>query len=107
MDWKRLVQFGLLGSSDLEQYAILAGTRFAPPVLRSYSLPDLPAADHFRVSVKSELNGIGSSFLGNRTQLGDLLDVSAPRGSFTLRPGQGPVGLLSAGVAQRSDIGRP
>ena len=23
MDWKRLVQFGLLGSSDLEQYAIL------------------------------------------------------------------------------------
>ena len=23
MDWKRLIQFGLLGSSDLEQYAIL------------------------------------------------------------------------------------
>jgi putative oxidoreductase len=23
MDWKRLVQFALLGSSDLEQYAIL------------------------------------------------------------------------------------
>src|SRR5208282_5906830 len=69
-----------------------------PPVLRSYSLSDLPAADHFRISVKSELNGIGSSFLCNRTQLGDLLDVSAPRGSFTLRPGQGPVVLLSAGV---------
>src|SRR5580692_5133157 len=34
-----------------------------PPVLRSYSLSDLPAADHFRISVKSELNGIGSSFL--------------------------------------------
>jgi hypothetical protein len=27
-----------------------------PPVLRSYSLSDLPAADHFRISVKSELN---------------------------------------------------
>src|ERR1700748_229082 len=25
MDWKRLVQFALLGSSDLEQYAILLG----------------------------------------------------------------------------------
>jgi ferredoxin-NADP reductase/MOSC domain-containing protein YiiM len=69
-----------------------------PPVLRSYSLSDLPAADHFRISVKSELNGIGSSFLCNRTQPGDLLDVSAPRGSFTLRLGQSPVVLLSAGV---------
>jgi len=69
-----------------------------PPVLRSYSLSDLPAADHFRISVKSELNGIGSSFLCNRAHPGDLLDVSAPRGSFTLRPSQNPVVLLSAGV---------
>src|SRR5271168_749228 len=69
-----------------------------PPVLRSYSLSDLPAADHFRISVKSELNGIGSSFLCNRAREGDVLDVSAPRGSFTLRPGQNPVVLLSAGV---------
>lgn len=69
-----------------------------PPVLRSYSLSDLPAADHIRISVKSELNGIGSSFLCNRVREGDVLDVSAPRGSFTLRPGQSPVVLLSAGV---------
>jgi ferredoxin-NADP reductase/MOSC domain-containing protein YiiM len=69
-----------------------------PPVLRSYSLSDLPAADHLRISVKSEVNGIGSSFLCNREHEGDLLDVSAPRGSFTLRPGQNPVVLLSAGV---------
>ena len=68
------------------------------PVLRSYSLSDLPGADHFRISVKSELNGIGSSFLCDRTQEGNVLDVSAPRGSFTLRPGQSPVVLLSAGV---------
>ncbi len=69
-----------------------------PPVLRSYSLSDMPAPDHFRISVKSELNGIGSLFLCNRTKEGDVLDVSAPRGSFTLRPGQDPVVLLSAGV---------
>ena len=69
-----------------------------PPVLRSYSLSDLPAADHFRISVKNELNGIGSSFLCNRAREGDLLDVSAPRGSFILRPSQNPVVLLSAGV---------
>jgi ferredoxin-NADP reductase/MOSC domain-containing protein YiiM len=69
-----------------------------PPVLRSYSLSDLPAADHFRISVKDEPNGIGSSFLCSCTQEGDLLDVSAPRGSFILRPSQDPVVLLSAGV---------
>jgi ferredoxin-NADP reductase/MOSC domain-containing protein YiiM len=69
-----------------------------PPVLRSYSLSDLPAADHFRISVKSEVNGMGSSFLCNRAREGDLLLVSAPRGSFTLRPSQSPVVLLSAGV---------
>src|ERR1035438_10250371 len=57
-----------------------------PPVLRSYSLSDLPGANYFRISVKNELNGIGSSFLCNRAREGDLLDVSAPRGSFTLRP---------------------
>jgi ferredoxin-NADP reductase/MOSC domain-containing protein YiiM len=69
-----------------------------PPVLRSYSLSDLPVADHLRISVKSESNGIGSSFLCNRAREGDRLDVSAPRGSFTLRSGQSPVVLLSAGV---------
>jgi ferredoxin-NADP reductase/MOSC domain-containing protein YiiM len=69
-----------------------------PRVLRSYSLSDLPAADHFRISVKGELNGIGSSFLCNRAREGDVLDVSAPRGSFTLLPGENPVVLLSAGV---------
>jgi ferredoxin-NADP reductase/MOSC domain-containing protein YiiM len=69
-----------------------------PPVLRSYSLSDLPGADHFRIGVKSELNGIGSSFLCSRTREGDALDVSAPRGSFMLRSGERAVVLLSAGV---------
>jgi ferredoxin-NADP reductase len=69
-----------------------------PPVLRSYSLSDLPAADHLRISVKNELNGVGSSYLCNRAREGDVLDVSAPRGSFTLRPSQNAVVLMSAGV---------
>jgi ferredoxin-NADP reductase len=33
-----------------------------------------------------------------RAREGDLLDVNAPRGSFTLCPRQNPVVLLSAGV---------
>jgi len=69
-----------------------------PPVLRNYSLSDLPGSDHFRISVKRESNGMGSSFLCNRVREGDALDVSAPRGGFTLRDGDNPVVLLSAGV---------
>ncbi|HTR24521.1 MAG TPA: MOSC and FAD-binding oxidoreductase domain-containing protein [Terriglobales bacterium] len=69
-----------------------------PPILRSYSLSDLPGPDHLRISVKRESNGVGSAFLCNRTQQGDVLDVSAPRGSFTLKPSENPVVLISAGV---------
>jgi ferredoxin-NADP reductase/MOSC domain-containing protein YiiM len=75
-----------------------------PPVLRSYSLSDLPAADHLRISVKNELNGIGSSYLCNRARVGDVLDVSAPRGSFTLRRSQNAVVLLSAGVGATPEM---
>jgi len=69
-----------------------------PPILRNYSLSDSPGADHFRISVKLETNGAGSSFLCTRVREGDLLDVSAPRGSFTLHGGEKPIVLLSAGV---------
>ncbi len=72
--------------------------RAKPAILRSYSLSDLAASDHFRISVKKEAQGAGSSFLDSRVREGDVLDVSAPRGSFTLRPGESPVVLISAGV---------
>jgi ferredoxin-NADP reductase len=70
----------------------------ATPVLRNYSLSDTPRADHYRVSVKHELNGVASSYLHSQIRRGDLLDVSSPRSAFTLLPGDGPVVLLSAGV---------
>jgi ferredoxin-NADP reductase/MOSC domain-containing protein YiiM len=70
----------------------------SPPLLRNYSLSDAPRADHYRVSVKHEVNGAASSYLHTQVRRGDVLEVSAPRGSFTLRPGNGPVVLLSAGV---------
>jgi ferredoxin-NADP reductase len=68
------------------------------PILRSYSLSDMPGVNYFRISVKRESKGIGSAFLCDHTQQGDVLDVSAPRGSFTLRSGENPVALISAGV---------
>src|SRR5271167_3996058 len=70
----------------------------APSLLRNYSLSDTPSADHYRVSVKRELDGVASTYLHGQIARGDVLDVSAPRGSFTLRPGDGPVVLVGAGV---------
>jgi ferredoxin-NADP reductase/MOSC domain-containing protein YiiM len=70
----------------------------APPLLRSYSLSDAPSADHYRVSIKQETNGVASTYLHNHAKVGDILDVSAPRGSFILQSGDRPVSLLSASV---------
>ncbi len=69
-----------------------------PPLLRSYSLSGAPGPARYRVSVKREPRGVASAYLIDRRGLGDVLDVSAPRGVFTLRAGEGPVALLSAGV---------
>ena len=69
-----------------------------PTLLRNYSLSDLPATDHYRVSVKQEVNGVASTYLHDQVRVGDSLDVAAPRGGFTLKPGDNPVVLLSAGV---------
>ena len=69
-----------------------------PAVLRSYSLSDGPSSDHYRVSIKREMNGVASSYLHSHVRVDDILEVSAPRGSFTLLSGDRPVVLLSAGV---------
>jgi ferredoxin-NADP reductase/MOSC domain-containing protein YiiM len=69
-----------------------------PPVLRSYSLSDLPDAGRYRITIKEEPHGIASTYLSTRLRAGDVLDVSAPRGAFILRRGEFPVVLLSAGV---------
>jgi ferredoxin-NADP reductase/MOSC domain-containing protein YiiM len=68
----------------------------APPLVRSYSLSDLPGERGYRISVKRE--GAASRYLHERVKAGDVLDVAAPRGSFVLRAGTRPVALISAGV---------
>jgi ferredoxin-NADP reductase/MOSC domain-containing protein YiiM/ferredoxin len=70
----------------------------APPVLRSYSLSGAPSAERYRVSIKREPSGIASAYLLDHDRTGEVLEVSAPRGAFTLRKGEGPVVLISAGV---------
>jgi len=70
----------------------------SPPQLRSYSLSDAPSTDHYRVSVREEMHGVVSGYLKNNVRVGDILEVSAPRGSFVLQQDSDPVVLLSAGV---------
>ncbi|MGN6866788.1 MAG: MOSC domain-containing protein [Solirubrobacteraceae bacterium] len=68
----------------------------APSLVRSYSMSDLPDERGYRISVKRE--GPGSRYMHEHVKVGDVIDVAAPRGSFVLRDGDGPVVLISAGV---------
>ena len=70
----------------------------APAQMRSYSLSGEPSARCYRISVKREPHGVASAYIDEKAQIGDVLEMSAPRGNFTLRPGEAPVVLLSAGV---------
>jgi ferredoxin-NADP reductase/MOSC domain-containing protein YiiM/ferredoxin len=69
-----------------------------PPLLRSYSLSGPPGAADYRISVKLEPFGTASHYLHDHVHAGDTVEVAAPRGSFTLRAGDSPVVLISAGV---------
>jgi ferredoxin-NADP reductase/MOSC domain-containing protein YiiM len=73
-------------------------TAGAAPLLRSFSLSGPPGADSYRVSVKREPRGAGSQFIHASLRAGDVLECAAPRGTFVLRSGTGPVLLISAGV---------
>ncbi|MGA7341235.1 MAG: MOSC and FAD-binding oxidoreductase domain-containing protein [Terracidiphilus sp.] len=67
------------------------------PILRSYSMSGPPGAGTYRISVKRAA-GAGSRYFHDRVRAGALLQVSAPRGDFTLASGNRPVVLLSAGI---------
>ncbi len=69
----------------------------APAVTRNYSLCGPPGAPNYRIAVKNE-RGLASGFLHQSVRTGSRLEVSAPRGSFTLTAGETPVVLISAGV---------
>ena len=70
----------------------------APALTRSYSLSGEPSAERYRVSVKREAHGAASVYVNDELQVGDVVHASAARGSFTLRPGDRPVVLVSAGI---------
>ena len=69
----------------------------APAVTRNYSLCGPPGSPNYRIGVKNE-RGLASGFLHQSVRAGSRLEISAPRGSFTLAAGASPVVLISAGV---------
>ena len=69
-----------------------------PPLFRSYSLSGPLSTERYRISVKIEPNGAAGTYLREHMRVGDVLDVSSPRGSFILQSGERPVVLLSAGI---------
>src|SRR5262249_41703345 len=68
------------------------------PLLRSYSLSDQPNAKYYRITIKQEPHGIASTYVSTHIEAGGVLEVSEPRGAFTLHQSDLPVVLLSAGV---------
>jgi ferredoxin-NADP reductase len=68
------------------------------PLFRSYSLSGPVSNERYRISVKPEVGGAAGAYLQGHLRVGDPLEVSSPRGSFILQPGDRPVVLLSAGI---------
>ena len=69
----------------------------AAPILRSYSISGPPDGGTYRISVK-RAEGVGSRYISDSTHAGDMLEVSAPRGEFTLASGTLPIVFISAGI---------
>ena len=67
-------------------------------MLRTYSLSSAPDDLSYRVSIKRQSQSRAGMYVQSRLQIGDIIDIGAPRGHFTLTPGGGPVVLLSAGI---------
>lgn len=74
------------------------GPSAAPAMTRSYSLSSRSDAASWRLSIKREAHGAASKYVADELRIADVVQIGAPRGSFTLRQGTRPVVLLSAGI---------
>ena len=72
----------------------------ARALVRNFSLSTAHDVRRYRVSVKREAGGVVTRWLHDTVRPGDLIEVDAPRGAFTLDPARGrePVVLVSAGI---------
>ena len=70
------------------------------PVMRTYTLSDIPHEGQYRISVKREGgDALVSAFLHDKVRKGFRLEAMPPRGTFTLDPDSTrPMVFISAGV---------
>lgn len=80
------------------QFVIVRLGLSTPAMTRSYSLSSHSDATTYRLSIKREAHGIASTYIADELRPGDLVQLGAPRGSFTLQQGTRPIVLLSAGI---------
>lgn len=74
------------------------GPSAAPAMTRSYSLSNHSDAASWRLSIKREAHGAASKYIADELRVDDVVQIGAPRGSFTLQQATRPVVLLSAGI---------
>ena len=67
-------------------------------VTRNYSLCGPSDGATYRIGVKREEHGAGSNHLHDHVSVGDVVPVSAPRGTFILGSNSNSVVLISAGI---------
>lgn len=80
------------------QYVTLIQTIAGEQVRRNYSLSDAPGKNTLQISVKREEGGLVSSYLHDKLVVGELLELTAPCGNFTLKSNNKPLVLVTAGV---------
>jgi ferredoxin-NADP reductase/ferredoxin len=81
------------------QFVIIKlGSTAMPAMTRSYSLSGRSDTTSYRLSIKREAHGAASHYVADELQPGDIVQLGAPRGSFTLQQGVRPVVLVSAGI---------
>ncbi|WP_045741772.1 FAD-binding oxidoreductase [Actinoplanes rectilineatus] len=66
--------------------------------LRQYSLSQASTGGTLRITVRRVPGGAVSGYLHDTVAVGDTLRISQPFGDLTLRPGDDPLLLISAGV---------
>lgn len=74
------------------------GPSARPAMTRSYSLSNHSDAAPYRLSIKREAHGVASLYIADELSPGDIVQLGAPRGGFTLQQDTRPVVLLSAGI---------
>jgi len=69
-------------------------------VMRTYSLSNIPNESMYRISVKKIKNGLISSYLHDKLNIGDKIEAMDPMGLFTVKENSKnkPLVLISGGI---------